>query len=225
MYNRNTRTPQRFKKMGAAAAVATGLSIGTAGIAWAASGSSNSGASTQQSAPSSGGSPANPNAGPGGMDGRHGPHPPRCPSGNSCLGGTVESISSNGGTYTIVVADRGGFWRTIQTSSSTTFDSLTPPTSPTSGTASGSSSAVGSASGPPAMTKTALDPSTIKAGDFITASGAVDANHTTLDAVSVNQVPAPPAGAQGPGSPSSGTSGASGASATSGAAPGTTSNT
>lgn len=72
------------------------------------------------------------------------------------ISGTVQSVSSD----TIVVADGQGFWRTIDTSASTTY---------TDGGAAATASAV-------------------TVGETIRATGSVDANHTDLDASSVDVV-------------------------------------
>lgn len=75
-----------------------------------------------------------------------GAHQPR-------LGGQVVAVSAT----TITVADRDGFWRTINTSSTTTYSD---------------------ASG--ATTRDA-----VAVGQFVGATGTVDADHTSLDAASV----------------------------------------
>ena len=85
------------------------------------------------------------------------------------LAGTVETVSGS----TITIADEQGFWHTIDVSGSTTFAST------------------GSSSSAPA--------SDVTAGTFISASGAIAKDHTTLDATSISiGVPTPPAHGTGP---------------------------
>lgn len=94
------------------------------------------------------------------------------------ISGAVQSVSTSGTTTAIVVADAQGFWRTIVTSSATTYsDDGTTVTSPT-----------------------------ITSGEFISAEGTIDANHTTLDAshVSIGK-PTPPAAPSGSAGSSSST--------------------
>lgn len=90
------------------------------------------------------------------------------------LAGTVVSVSGSGSSLVIVVSDESGFYRTIDTSASTTFD----------------------------KDGTAVAASTITTGTFLSALGAIATDHTTLDATAVTiGVPAPPSGAPsgGPG--------------------------
>jgi hypothetical protein len=85
------------------------------------------------------------------------------------VGGKVVSVTGT----SIVVSDRDGFYRTINTTGSTTF------------TKSGASSSL----------------SAVTVGEMIGAEGTVDANHTTLDASTVT-IGAPTSGApEGPGGP------------------------
>lgn len=94
------------------------------------------------------------------------------------IGGVVQSVSTSGSSTTIVVADAQGFWRTIVTSASTTYrQNGSTVTSPT-----------------------------ITAGEHISASGSIDANHTTLDATNVIIGRPTPPSANGSGS-SNGSSG------------------
>ncbi len=191
---KNILTPRSLKKIGASIAVASGLALGSAGIASAVSSTTSA---SQPSANSPGGSGAT-NGEPGTGDAQRALRPPACPNGDACLGGKIQSITSSNGGYTIIVTDREGFWRTIQTGSSTTFSQVTRPVStPSSGSSGTSASSPATPPTPP--TPAALDPSTLKAGDFVSAQGSVDANHTTLNASSVTEHPAPPNGQQGPG--------------------------
>jgi hypothetical protein len=102
------------------------------------------------------------------------------------VAGLVQSVSTSGGSTTIVVADAQGFWHTIVTSGSTTY------------TQDGSS----------------VTSPTITDGEFVAADGTIASDHTTLDAATVRiGAPTPAAGAPGSGAAGSSNSngGATGA--------------
>ncbi|MEI6701559.1 MAG: DUF5666 domain-containing protein [Actinomycetota bacterium] len=96
------------------------------------------------------------------------------------IGGKVVSVDTSGSTSTIVVADKQGFYRTMLTNAATTYEN---------------NGATGSLAD-------------VTVGKLVRGLGAVDANHTTLDASSivVGQPKAPTMsggmpGGEGPGGP------------------------
>ena len=83
------------------------------------------------------------------------------------LGGQVVAVSDT----IVTIADRDGFWRTINLSDSTTYSNV-------------------------GVTATK---SAVTVGSFVMARGSVNTDHTSLDATSVDVAPTPPQ--EGPGAP------------------------
>lgn len=151
------KQPNRALRWFGTVAAATGLFVGSLGIAGAAS----SHKASLHDAPAPG---ASIHRGPhdNAPDARHfehevGPH----------LGGQVVAVSSS----TVTVADHDGFWRTINLGDTTTYRKLGV-----------------------SATKDA-----VTVGTFVAARGTVNADHTSLDATSLDVAPTPPHG--GPSAP------------------------
>ena len=149
MSARNSYRNRTLRWVGTAAA-ATGLFVGSLGIAGAAT----SHKSTAHS-PTTTNAPAHRDAHGDDVnfsrpDRGVGPH----------LGGQVVAV----GATTVTVADRDGFWRTIKVSETTLYTNVGV-----------------------AATKDA-----VTVGSFVAARGTVDADHTSLDAVTLDVEPTPP---------------------------------